>query len=305
MNLAAVKPELREIPIGLLIEPRLLSRIQVRDENVESLAERIRSQGFTSAIIVAKVEDVYEVIAGHHRLLAARRVGLVALPCLAYPSYLDGIQAIQQSENADRVPTTAADEAVWYAQLQELDADAGTDGVAARVGKTRAYVEGRLALLAGDEKIFAALADERITIGVAQQLNRCTDPLHRGYLLDLALRQGATVAIATGWISEWRQVHEPANRGAVEPVSVSAGGPVVSNDYFRCRICGERDNTANMQPVNAHDYCLRQQIDPTTGLFRSRIDSIEFPRTRDAAVALVDRILERFPELTEESAPRT
>jgi ParB/RepB/Spo0J family partition protein len=304
VNLRAVKPELREIPVGLLDEPRLISRIAVKAENVEYLAGQMRQFGFTSAILVARMEDRYEVIAGHHRMLAARLAGIPAVPALVYPSYLDGIEALQHTENADRFPTTAADEAVWFAQLLEAHADEGTDGLAARVSKTRAYVEGRLSLLAGDQQVFAALSEETISIGVAQQLNRCTDEQHRRYLLDLALRVGATVATVSGWIHEWKTVHAPATAGAPAVESVSAGGPVLSNDYFRCRLCGERDNTANMQPVNAHDYCLRAAIDPATGLFRSKADYVEFPRTRDAALQLVQRVLDRFPELADESAAR-
>jgi hypothetical protein len=163
-------------------------------------------------------------------------------------------------------------------------------------------VEGRLVLLAGCPKVFAALAEGDITIGVAQQLNRCTEERHRWMLLDMAIRGGSTVGLVTQWVMEWKTIHAPASANVAPIGSLPDGGPVLTDTYFVCRVCGERDNTAHMVPVNVHDYCLRALVDPRTGFFKSRADYVEFPATREAARALVQRIVDRFPELVGESA---
>jgi ParB/RepB/Spo0J family partition protein len=302
MTLSAIKPELVEVPVGLIDEPRLMSRNEVDDAHVDDLVQSIRQQGFTSSIVLARVGDRYEVIAGHHRTLAARRVPLATVPALVYPSYLDGIQAIQHSENALQKPTSPCDQAIWYAELVELYPDEGTDGVARRVGEKRDFVEARLALLNGDPEVFRALGNDEIKIGVAQQLNRCTELAHRRMLLDQAIRGGATVGLVTQWVSEWRTIHLPASSGAPLPAPDASGPTPIMQEYFRCRHCGEKHNTANMLPVQIHDYCLQQLTDPATGMFRSRADYVMFPRTREDAVALVKRLIERFPELADESA---
>jgi ParB/RepB/Spo0J family partition protein len=299
VSLAHVEPELARVPVGLIDEPRLMSRNQIDEEHVEQLRQSMLQQGFTSSIVLARADARYEVVAGHHRLLAARLANLAAVPALVYPTYVDGIEAIQHSENAQQKPTTPCDEAVWYAQLLELHPDKGTDGVAARVGESRGYVEGRLALLYGDEQVFAALGAKDISIGVAQQLNRCTDETHRRYLLDLAVRSGATVSLVTQWVHEWKTIHAPATPVSVDAAPVADVAAPVFDEYFTCRICGERDNRHAMRPLNTHEYCLRPLIDTETGLFKSRRDYLEFPVTREAAVAVIHRIVARFPELAD------
>jgi ParB/RepB/Spo0J family partition protein len=295
-------PELRQIPIALIDEPALPSRTEMDEQRMEELIASIRALGFISVIVVVLVGARYRVVAGHRRTIAARRAGVAVLPCLVYTDEGAALDAIQHAENRHREELSVTDEAIWFAQLLEAHPKEGTDGLAARVGESRNYVEGRLALLQGCERVFAALAARRISIGVAQQLNRCTEDAHRWMLLDMAERGGATVGLVSQWVNEWRTLHAPAAGTAIDTPIVSAGGPSLNNDYFRCRVCGENDNTANMQPVQIHDYCLRSLLDPATGFFRSKADYVLFPNTPDEAVRLVQRLLVRFPELADGTA---
>lgn len=67
----------------------------IDNEEMESLAESIQSQGIISPLIVRPMEektDEYEVISGHRRLYAAIKAGLTEVPALIYP--LDRNQAI-------------------------------------------------------------------------------------------------------------------------------------------------------------------------------------------------------------------
>jgi ParB/RepB/Spo0J family partition protein len=297
VTLSAIKPELRELPLGVIVEPALPSRTTMDEDNMEKLVASIRAHGFFSVLVVVLVGDVYEVVAGHRRRIAAGRAGLLAVPCLVYPSKAAALEAIQHAENKLREDLNPGDEAIWFAQLLEAHPDEGTDGVAARVNESRGYVEGMLALLSGDEKVFADLAAGRIAKGVAQQLNRCTDPLHRNMLRHNAVNQGATVAVVSSWIRDWKRNVEPYVSADAGAGAVSTGTPVLENEYFRCRLCGETENPAHLQPVQMHDYCVKAIFDPAMRQYRSRGDVVEFPRTREAAVELVDRILERFPEL--------
>lgn len=62
---------------------------QVNDnEEMDNLAESIRTQGVISPLIVRPMEgrtDEYEVISGHRRLYAAKKAGLSEVPALIYP----------------------------------------------------------------------------------------------------------------------------------------------------------------------------------------------------------------------------
>lgn len=290
-------PQFRVIPIALIDAPALPSRTTMDDQKLDELTAAIVRDGFQSTIGVVATGDRFEVVYGHRRRVAAGRAGVTAVPCFVYPTKGALTMRLQYTENWLREDIKVTDEAILFAELLEEDPAAGTDGVAVRTGQTRAYVEGRLLLLRGCDHVFQALAENEISIGVAQQLNRCTEERHRRMLLETAIKSGATVGLVTQWIAEWKSFSalNPETPAAAAPVTT--GGPVMANDYFTCRVCGERDNTARMQPVNVHDYCWQQISDSATGLLRSRTDYVLFPRTRDDALGLLQRIVDRFPEL--------
>lgn len=296
-------PDLRRIPLAALIEPELPSRSTMDDTLMDELVQSMRSLGFISAISVTPRGDRFEVVAGHRRTLAAARAGIREVPALVYTSADAALIAIQHAENRHREPLSATDEAIWFAQLLEQHPEQGTDGVAARVGEKRAYVEGRINLLHGDPHIFEALRADLIKIGVAQQLNRVDNANHRAMLLDLALRNGATVHMAAQWVGEYFAVHKPA-LATVPPTSPAAtSGPAIVADYFTCYVCGEKTHPGNMRPVQVHDYCIQSQLDPALDRFRNRRAELIFPRTLTDARALIDQLVDRFPELLPQESP--
>jgi hypothetical protein len=74
--------------------------------------------GFISVLVVARVGERYEVVAGHRRRIAAGRAGLVAVPCcLCVQGRRDGSDPAR--ENKHREDLNPADEAIWFAQLME------------------------------------------------------------------------------------------------------------------------------------------------------------------------------------------
>jgi ParB/RepB/Spo0J family partition protein len=302
---AARGPELRQIPLALIDAPPLPSRTTMDDAKMEELVESILLTGFWSVLVVVMVGERARVVAGHRRSIAARRAGLTMVPCFVFDAESAALDWIQDAENTKREDVSVTDQAIWYAQLLEKYPESGTDGVAARVGKSRDVVEGRLALLQGCERVFAALADALIPIGVAQELNKCTEDRHRFMLLDHAVRGGATVGLVRQWVYEWKTVHQPAAAGVVTGATTAASGSHVVNEWQRCRICGETDDPGARDLLNVHSYCLRPLLDPTTGLLRARADYVVFPRTVADAVALIHRLVDRFPELSDSSAAPT
>jgi ParB/RepB/Spo0J family partition protein len=300
VTLAALRPEVCLVPHGQIDEPELPSRSEMDETKMDELVADMRANGFTSAVVLARVGERYEVIAGHRRWHAAKRAGIAALPALVYPRKVDGLEAIQFSENEYREKLTPTDEALWYAQLLERRPDEGTDGLAARLKVPRDRVERRLNLLAGDDDIFAALKAGQIKVGVAEQLNLCTRPDYRRMLLNSAIINGATVATVTGWIAEWRHTMEPALRDVPIAGTPAASGPPMVSDYFTCRACGLTTNPQNMRPVNVHDYCEASQLAPALEMFARKSDYLRWPRSLEEARALASELVARFPALVPE-----
>ncbi len=59
-----------------------------------------------------------------------------------------------------------------------------------------------------------------------------------------------------------------------------------------------------MQPVNMHTYCQRAIFGDMLTMWSRRYEYTRTPRTLDEAVAVVNELAERFPQLLEQDARR-
>jgi ParB family chromosome partitioning protein len=231
------------------------------EEKLDELTADIRAKGVLVPIIVAQRETDYEVIAGHRRRLAAARAGLASMPCVVYASRDAALEAVKWSENRYREDLNAAEEAVWFGQLLERDCGGDVDRLCEQLGAKRGYVEGRLLLLQLDERVFEALEQGKIKIGVAQALAKCTDEQYRRMLLHQAVVGGATVSIVNGWVTDWQLHIQPIDGQAQPPAPAIAPSAIPQTNFFTCVCCGGTDNVHRMVPVNVHDYCKLAILD--------------------------------------------
>lgn len=301
MNLASVPREYLEVPLAHIDEPVRPARGAMDDDRLDELTTSIQANGLLQPLIVARVGERFEVVAGHRRRIACQRAGLMAAPCIVYPSKDVALEAIKYAENRHREELSAADEAIWFMELLEGECEGDTDRLAALLHEKRGYVEGRIALFAGDPQVFEALQVGKITIGVAQQLNRCTQELYRRHLLDQAIVNGATVAIVNGWIAEWKRVMEPALRNVNTNADAVTSGVAFVNDYFTCHLCTLKENPGDMRPIQMHTYCIQAVLTPALKFFQHRDRLVERPRTLEDARELVNDLVDLFPALADPS----
>lgn len=257
MNLAATKPEFREVPLSLIDEPLLAARSSMDDVALEELAESVRKNGLLQPMVIVWVNDRYEVVAGHRRWHACRRAPLLKPPCLVYPTKDAALEGVKHAENRFREELSAGDEALFFAELLEKECGSDVDKLCELVGEKRGYVEGRLNLFLGDPVVFAALQEKRITIGVAQQLNRCGDELQRRSYLQSAMAGGATVAVVSGWVQQWELLQRSLHNAGVVTSTGPAPAPIPAEDPFLCQVCLTPEHTHLIKHIPVHDYCYR------------------------------------------------
>lgn len=261
MSVAAIPREFKELPIGLIDAPDLPSRSAMDDAKMDELVASIRATGLIQPMNVARVGDRFEVVAGHRRRIACERAGLVVAPCIVYPSREEALDAVQFAENRHREDLSAADEAIWFAELLEKKCDGDIEKLCGLVGEKVSYIDNRLSLFHGDADVFAALQRNDIRIGVAHELNKCPDPHYRRYYLEMAVRCGATVTVVVGWLTEWRQLFgsQPA---ATKPVVASEPSmPEAGEHPFTCILCGEHDRVHLIRQINIHQDCKSAILD--------------------------------------------
>ncbi len=262
MSALAIKRSWQHVPLRLIDPPESRSRTHYDPQKMDELVASIKANGILQNLVLARNGDRFIVIAGDRRSIAAERAGLLDVPALVFESRSDAEDAAQSDENIKREELSVADEAMWFAERLESKYGGDVDKLCAALGLKRAYVEGRLLLFQGDEDVFRALGDGKITIGVAHELNKVTDQqIRRSFLVD-AVNGGATVSLVTSWVATWRAAfgHQPSSSPATSELPPS----MVPNNPNVCLICGtaKPEHQHLMLWVPIHSHCKLAIFDP-------------------------------------------
>lgn len=114
----------------------------------DELVASVKEKGVMMPVLARPRSDGkgYEIVAGNRRLRAAKEVGLKEIPAKVDPD-MDDSQAreAQIVENLQRADVHPLEEGEAYRRLIE-ESELSVSDVAVRVGKTEAYVKGRLFL---------------------------------------------------------------------------------------------------------------------------------------------------------------
>lgn len=272
MTTPAAARHFANVDLALIDDPELPARASMNEDKLEELAKSIREIGVAEPLILVKRGERYEVVAGHRRRLASLRAELVTVPAMIAPDDPKTLEAIKLHENTKREDLNPGEEAIYFAQLLDGLAGGDTDALAELVKETRYYVESRLALLRGDEEVFAALSKGEINLAVANELNRIDDLGYRRSFLDAALKGGATAKL----VREWRQGYERTRAGNPQ-IGTEGGAPASSSlqpagSALNCHLCDSSDDHHTFILVYLHPSCVKALerivgIDALQGVF--------------------------------------
>jgi ParB/RepB/Spo0J family partition protein len=256
------------VDVALIDAPALDARIGRDPEKLEDLARDILRRGLIEPIKVFPKGDRYEVVDGFRRFLATTSAGLTTIECFVYPSKAVALEGIKYAANIFREDMSPAEEAIMFFQLLRHECGNDIEQLCALVGKKLSYVDNRLALVNGDELVFEAVKDRKITLGVAAELNKIPAEDYRRYYLEHAIRGGATITVVTGWVMEYQQLY--GTRVDVPAPAPAPSGPIVVNGYdpHRCEICGKNDPRFIPESISVHTHCRLAVLDPLLASYR-------------------------------------
>jgi ParB family chromosome partitioning protein len=244
-----------EIPLERLMDPAAPVRARIESEGIDELAASILQVGLLQPIRVRPSGDAFEVIHGHRRLIACRRVSLKAVPCIVCRDD-EGPELVAQRlhENLFRRDMTPVEEAVVYAELFESLQD--VDKVAAMAHVSRAVVERRLAILSGDEEVRDALHDQKISLAVAEILNNLKEPAKIHYLLECAIRDGASAEKVRMWVKDYSGIDLKQSDPNNPPANLDPAGEAVPDPNV-CWLCGSNEDQHELRVRLIHASCER------------------------------------------------
>jgi ParB family chromosome partitioning protein len=136
---------------------------------LESLAGSLKQHGMVQPIVVRKVGERFEIIAGERRWRAAKKIGIPMVPVVIKEIPDDRLLEFAIVENIQRQELNPIEEAKAYFQLGE-HLRLTQEQVADRVGKSRPQVANTLRLLRLPTDLQDLVAFEKLSAGHAKVL---------------------------------------------------------------------------------------------------------------------------------------
>ena len=218
MNMNNMEKEIVYVSLDDIIPNRFQPRLSFDEEALNELAKSIRQHGIIQPLVLRKVGNKYEIIAGERRYKASYIAGLTKVPAVVIDLNDNESAEVAIVENIQRKNLSALEEAKSYKKL--LDRGYLTqDELAIKMGKTQGSISNKLRLLNLSEVVQNALLNNEISERHARSLLRLDDSeeqeevLHRIITERLNVRDTDTLINSILSTKDFVQVRAPKSLG--------------------------------------------------------------------------------------------
>lgn len=175
-----------------IIPNRFQPRLRFEEKDLIELSESIKLHGIIQPIVVRKINDKYEIIAGERRYKASQIAGLKEVPTIIIEADDNKSAELAVIENLQRKDLTAIEEAKSFKKL--LDRGYTTqEELAKRMGVSQSAISNKLRLLNLPEEVQNALLESRISERHARSLLSLKSPSQQITMLDKIINNRLTV----------------------------------------------------------------------------------------------------------------
>jgi len=198
-----------------LIQPnRYQPRKHFSETELEALSLSIKEQGVIQPLLLRKIDDGYELVAGERRLRAARMAGLTEVPCVV--KSVSDAQSLEMSiiENIQRENLNPVEEAEAYHRLMS-EFGLTQDEAALRVGKSRSAVANFLRIRNLPAGIKQSLVEGAVSMGHARALLGALNKTHQQAVWKIVVAKGLSVRETEALVKKLKSVKKvPKKRDA-------------------------------------------------------------------------------------------
>ena len=165
--------------LNVAIEDILPNRFQPRlafdDDSLQDLANSIKQHGIIQPLVLRRIGDKYEIVAGERRYKAAQLAGLATVPAVI--SLIDDQKSaeVAVAENIQRKELTAIEEAKSYKSLLDQGL-MSEEQLAKKLGVTPLAVSNKLKLLTLPTEVQDAILENKISERHAKSLFVINEP---------------------------------------------------------------------------------------------------------------------------------
>jgi ParB family chromosome partitioning protein len=163
------------LPVGKIANNPYQPRKQFDGEELAALAASVKHHGVLQPLVVRRVGDGYQLIAGERRLRAAKEAGLTEVP--VHVVAFDDQQVFEAAlvENIQRTDLNPIEKAQGFKEYLEKYGIT-QDQLGARLGLDRTTVSNLIGLLNLPDEIRTAVRNGQLSMGHAKLLKGVADP---------------------------------------------------------------------------------------------------------------------------------
>ena len=312
------EPLIQNVNIDYIIPNRFQPRLTFDEKSLNELASSIKEHGIIQPLVLRRLGDKYEIIAGESRYKAAQLAGLTEVPAII--SNIDDNKSAEIAlvENVQRRNLNSLEEAKSYKKI--LDKEGLTqDELAKKIGVSQSTIANKLRLLNLTSEAQDALMNDKISERHARSLLSVSDPEKQKALLNKVISERLTVRQLD---DEIKKESNPASESALNHVPSydelgDVGTPVEespvtnesenifnsSNNRFNFEPAKEdKPETLNLmadEPVNeSKEEKVQEEVQPSPGfnLFNFSNNTPEYPSLEDEVTNMNMEPMDRLEE---------
>jgi ParB family chromosome partitioning protein len=214
-----------EIPIDLIVPNPLQPRTIFEPEKLAELAQSIRANGIIQPLVLQKVGERYQLVAGERRWRAARMAELDTVPAVVREFATDKLLEIALIENIQREDLNPIEVGQALDRLCR-EHKLSHEEIAQRTGKDRTTVTNLLRLLRLPEKVQLLVAERKLAMGHA----RAIVGLPNEELMVFAAEKAAQQQMSVRQVERYVQslVKQAVDKAMELPVELERGDPNIN-----------------------------------------------------------------------------
>ena len=185
------KDKIIYVSVDDIIPNRFQPRLAFDEKELNSLSESIKKYGVIQPIVLRKIGEKYEIIAGERRYKASLLAGLMKIPAIINQTDDNTSAEIALLENLQRKNLTVIEESQSYKKL--LDRGFTQDEIANKLGVSQSSISNKLRLLNLPKEVQESLLYNKISERHARSLLSLNNKEKQIQLLNKIINEKLTV----------------------------------------------------------------------------------------------------------------
>lgn len=245
-----------------ILPNRFQPRIKFDEKAIVELSESIKEHGVIQPIIVRKIDDKFEIIAGERRYKASVMAGKTTIPAIVVDLNDKESSEIALIENVQRKDLTPIEEAISYRKIFDMG-NITQEELAAKLGVSQSTIANKMRLLNLDDEVQDALLDEKISERHARSLLKLSKMSEQREMLKRIITERLTVRRTD---EEIEKIIKGNNMNIMDSFNNKVEEPIQNNI---------NNNEGNNNPFNINVDFNQAVTNTSTENYNSNVNNIE------------------------------